>query len=276
MAGEDVLHSFSSVDWSGVSSPPSHLFNGPPQGCPFLDRLPLEIRFMVYIQVFSDYFKEQFRRSNKLNRGQLRSYFAQFDCTLFALGSLSLDLPSGHDPTKASGLLQTCNQIYAEAHSLFYTAISLHVRVFRDSHQFLRFTEVVSPRLLAAIHRLHLTWTKRIPQGPKPVGMRIEEWCGVFHAIASKMPNLRALRITVEYAPSTLKCTPDQTWVKALLELRGLAQYEMNLEGPSKKGLGKKGRRKKTLVSESLESECLSATRMQQLEQDLRAMLVRE
>ena len=162
----------------------------------FLLGLPVEVRLLIFEHVLGGNIL-QIKRSPS---GVSGICFREAET-----GSSSRNQPYSPLP-----LLLTCRQLYKEAASVLYKSNYFHVVTFED---LIWLSNTISPQRLRDIKRLKIGI-------PKPWSL----W-GQFCRILCKKMELRELNFRFAVPSSAL--TMRSNWVKPLIQLRGLAKFDM-------------------------------------------------
>ncbi|KAL2825390.1 hypothetical protein BJY01DRAFT_230188 [Aspergillus pseudoustus] len=158
----------------------------PQSSSPFLTKLPLEIRLMVYEYAFGDQVVHLVQLKDKIRHVRCENTISSLDknrrccpttparwreqenatasttTTIKTTTSTSMLYPHTHPSLPSSlsdssaSLLRTCRTIYAEAAQILYTNSTFDVD---DLTTFIAFTLSISPQRLRSIKRLAIQWT---------------------------------------------------------------------------------------------------------------------
>lgn len=209
----------------------------PQLDCALLARLPLELRLEIYAYVFG---------GTVIHLIQIPRRIAHTRCRLPAAPDpvrecrpairVPLHPRLGMVATANVALLKTCRQIYTEAAHVLYAVNTFDVNQLST---FIGFSRTVIPSRLAAITRLHLSWTTVDMTFASMDRDGLGQWYRCWCIIASDMPGLRDMKLCMG---ADTAFSMQEKWVVPLCEVRGLRRFELSVEGQA-------GTRKKEMAA---------------------------
>ncbi|MCJ1338298.1 hypothetical protein MMC09_003584 [Bachmanniomyces sp. S44760] len=212
-------------------------------------RLPTEIRLQIYEDVLC-------HKNLKLVHLPDRRRIGYIEWS-GKLGERRI-VPSGSGMTN---ILRTCRMIYQEASPMLYLSNTFHIHQLENVPTFACFSKTIRPEYLASITSLLLTiqawacitWTERQLWEDYPLvefsrpgfsypyySVKNGPWETLWTIIATRLSALKILKLdtittcstgggisVTSHSENTLPVDYNEAWVKPILRIRGLKQFEI-------------------------------------------------
>ncbi|KAL9005545.1 MAG: hypothetical protein Q9188_001706 [Gyalolechia gomerana] len=191
--------------------------------CTFLNKVPGEIRNVIYMLVLGDRCLAIYDRG----LGPWKSRVRHLEVPPSQMGFTD---PLLFLPKNKLAILQTCRQLYVEAVDILYSTNHFQVLRMQDLKCFHQFMLSISPTRLASITDLTLVINVEYFEPLHPLASNMfKRWKKLWTVICMHMSGLRYLTLYLRnmWAVENLKLTPDTYWVKPFLQLRDLKKFEL-------------------------------------------------
>lgn len=231
----------------GQDEPPSHNIS------PFLHKLPLELRLLIYYHLFQGQLLHLVRTPDDKRPYFPRSCNYMNDHPLFPRQLEGPETPSSsvnislveynRERRLRCALLLTCRQVYNESCHIFYGASTLR---FDDPKILTGLARHYLPqRHLKALRRLEIVWNCHISyaaiySNADHVEPRSEQsqlaWNDMWRLVVEEM-NISSLKVSFGFFGAPWVPTVDDAWVQPLLKVQELSDCGVYI-GPCGYGLG--------------------------------------
>ena len=179
------------------------------------DRLPLEIRHMIYVYALG---------GDILYLIQTATSLGYHACQWSHPYSMHCHTVGEFNPRNRLCLLETCRQIYTEASPVLYSTNTFGILGANNLPVFCEFSRSIRKARLDSITSIYINC-----QADAVGDIFLRNWTQTWEILATRMPGLKHVRVRLLKHFPPLELALEERWVKPMLEVGGLKRLEFDL-----------------------------------------------